>query len=40
LKAPIERVALPDCPAPASRPLEAAYYPTADDIVMAVRKLG
>jgi acetoin:2,6-dichlorophenolindophenol oxidoreductase subunit beta len=32
LKAPIERVALPDCPAPASRPLEAAYYPTADDI--------
>jgi pyruvate dehydrogenase E1 component beta subunit len=39
LKAPVLRVALPDCPAPASRALEDAYYPTANDIVQAVRKL-
>jgi len=36
LKAPIMRVALPDCPAPASRVLEDAYYPTAKDIIQAV----
>jgi len=39
LKAPVLRVALPDCPAPASRNLEEAYYPTAEDIVQAVRKV-
>lgn len=39
LKAPVVRVALPDCPAPASRNLEEAYYPTAEDIVQAVRKI-
>jgi pyruvate/2-oxoglutarate/acetoin dehydrogenase E1 component len=39
LKAPVLRVALPDCPAPASRNLEEAYYPTAEDIVQAVRKI-
>jgi pyruvate dehydrogenase E1 component beta subunit len=39
LKAPVLRVALPDCPAPAGRKLEDAYYPTADEIVKAVRKL-
>jgi pyruvate dehydrogenase E1 component beta subunit len=39
LKAPIQRVALPDCPAPASKVLEDAYYRTADDIVKTVRKL-
>jgi len=39
LKAPIIRVALPDCPAPASRELEDEYYPTANDILKAVRKL-
>lgn len=39
LKAPILRVALPDCPAPASRILEDAYYPTANEIVKAVRKV-
>lgn len=39
LKAPILRVALPDCPAPASRNLEEAYYPIAEDIVHAVRKV-
>ncbi|SPD74607.1 Acetoin:2,6-dichlorophenolindophenol oxidoreductase subunit beta [uncultured Desulfobacterium sp.] len=39
LKAPVLRVALPDCPAPASRKLEEAYYPTAEHIVEAVRKI-
>ena len=39
LKAPVLRVALPDCPAPASRNLEEAYYQTSDDIVRAVRKI-
>jgi pyruvate dehydrogenase E1 component beta subunit len=39
LKAPTVRVALPDIPAPASRVLEDVYYPTADDIVQAVRKI-
>ena len=39
LKAPILRVALPDIPAPASNPLEKAYYPTKADIVRAVKKI-
>jgi acetoin:2,6-dichlorophenolindophenol oxidoreductase subunit beta len=39
LKAPILRVALPDCPAPASRALEEGYYPTAYDIAEAVRSI-
>ena len=34
-----KRVALPDCPAPASRNLEEAYYPTAEHIVQTIRKL-
>jgi pyruvate/2-oxoglutarate/acetoin dehydrogenase E1 component len=38
LKAPVLRIALPDCPAPASRNLEESYYPTAEDIAQAVRK--
>jgi acetoin:2,6-dichlorophenolindophenol oxidoreductase subunit beta len=33
-----QRLTLPDAPAPTSRPLEAAYYTTAADIVEAVRK--
>jgi acetoin:2,6-dichlorophenolindophenol oxidoreductase subunit beta len=37
LKAPIRRVTLPDCPAPASAVLEREYYPTAEHIRMAVR---
>lgn len=37
LKAPIRRVTLPDCPAPASATLEKVYYRTAADIVRAVR---
>ncbi|HPJ07503.1 MAG TPA: pyruvate dehydrogenase complex E1 component subunit beta [Deltaproteobacteria bacterium] len=40
LKASVARVALPDCPAPASIALENSYYPTANDIVQAVRRLG
>lgn len=39
LKAPIVRVALPDCPAPASGPLEKAYYPTWKNIVHAIECL-
>jgi pyruvate dehydrogenase E1 component beta subunit len=39
LKAPIRRVALPDCPAPASRTLEAAYYPRAEAIVERAEEL-
>lgn len=38
LKAPILRVALPDFPAPASRSLEAGYYPAWRDIVETVRR--
>lgn len=38
LKAPAVRVCLPDLPAPVSRPLEAAYYRGADDLVAAVEK--
>jgi pyruvate/2-oxoglutarate/acetoin dehydrogenase E1 component len=33
------RLTLPDSPAPTSRILEAAYYPTADEIVAVVRDL-
>lgn len=38
MKSPPIRVTLPDVPAPASRTLEAAYYPTVNDIVKAVKK--
>jgi pyruvate/2-oxoglutarate/acetoin dehydrogenase E1 component len=38
LKAPIRRVTLADAPAPASSPLEHAYYPWAGDVVAAVRQ--
>jgi pyruvate/2-oxoglutarate/acetoin dehydrogenase E1 component len=37
LRAPIARVTLPDCPAPASSSLEQAFYPGADAIVEAAR---
>lgn len=41
LRAPVERVALPDAPAPSSAPLEAAYYPRAPQIVAAaLRTMG
>ena len=39
LKAAPSRLALPDCPAPMSAPLEKAYYPRADDIVKVARNL-
>ena len=39
LKAPVLRVALPDCPAPASRNLEEAYYPTSETIVRSIQKV-
>jgi pyruvate dehydrogenase E1 component beta subunit len=39
LKAPIKRLTLLDCPAPASSPLEDAYYPKAVDIMVSVRKV-
>jgi pyruvate/2-oxoglutarate/acetoin dehydrogenase E1 component len=39
LKAPIMRVALPDAPAPASSSLEKIYYPNAEKVASAVRKI-
>jgi pyruvate dehydrogenase E1 component beta subunit len=39
LKAPIMRVALPDCPAPASGVLEKTYYPTWKDIAHTIETL-
>jgi pyruvate dehydrogenase E1 component beta subunit len=39
LKAPIRRVTLPDCPAPASRPLEQAFYRTHEDISRVIREM-
>jgi acetoin:2,6-dichlorophenolindophenol oxidoreductase subunit beta len=39
LKAPIERVALPDTPAPAASSLENVYYPRANNIIEAVKKV-
>ncbi len=38
LKAPIQRVTLPDAPAPCSTSLEQVYFPTEADIVAAVRR--
>ncbi len=38
LRAPIRRVTLPDCPAPASEMLEKAYYKSKTDIVEAVKE--
>ena len=41
LRAPVERVTLPDTPAPTSRPEEEAYYPGPQAIVdAAYRALG
>lgn len=39
LRAPIQRVTLAEAPAPSSSPLEHAYYPWAEDIVAAVRRV-
>ncbi|MFQ5640159.1 MAG: alpha-ketoacid dehydrogenase subunit beta [bacterium] len=38
LKGPIERVSLPDLPAPSSKVLEAHYYPRAAEIEKAVKR--
>lgn len=38
LKAPIQRVCLPDAPAPTSKPLEAAFYIGAKEIISSVKK--
>jgi len=38
LKAPVQRVTLPDCPAPASSVLEKKFYKTSRDIGEAVKK--
>lgn len=38
LKSPVQLVTLPDTPAPASTPLEKAYFPGYPDIVRAVKK--
>ena len=40
LKAPIRRVTLPDCPAPASAVLEKVFYRDSRDIVSAVRQVA
>jgi acetoin:2,6-dichlorophenolindophenol oxidoreductase subunit beta len=39
LEAPVVRVTLPDVPAPASKVLEDAYYPTSTTIINAAKKL-
>jgi pyruvate/2-oxoglutarate/acetoin dehydrogenase E1 component len=39
LKAPIVRVSLPDAPAPASSTLEKSFYPNAENIFSAIKKL-
>lgn len=38
LKAPVERVTLPDAPAPTSRSEETAYYPGTPEIMAAVKR--
>jgi len=38
LKAPIKRITLPDVPAPASRSLEEAYYPTHEQVAVMVKE--
>ena len=37
LKGPVRTVTLPNCPAPASKSLEDAYYPRAKNVVKAVK---
>jgi pyruvate dehydrogenase E1 component beta subunit len=39
LRAPIERVTLPPCPAPMCAPHERAYYPRAPQVYEAVRRV-
>jgi pyruvate dehydrogenase E1 component beta subunit len=39
IRSPFVRIALPDVPAPASGPLEKAYYPAAQNIVDAIQRI-
>lgn len=39
LKAPVVRIGLPDCPAPSSKILEDAFYPSANNLQQAITKL-
>ena len=39
LKAPVRRLALPDCPAPASSVLEKEYYKNSQDIIETVKQV-
>ena len=39
LKEPVRRVALPDCPAPASASLEKEYYPNYETIIRAIKTM-
>ncbi len=39
LRVPVERVCLPDAPAPMSGPLERAYFIGADEVIVAVEKV-
>jgi len=39
LKAPIKRLTLPDCPAPASAELEKVFYKYSGDVVGAVKQI-
>lgn len=39
LKAPIERIALPDCPSPAGNVLENLYYPSVDTMKHGIQTL-
>jgi pyruvate dehydrogenase E1 component beta subunit len=39
LRAPVIRVSLPDAPAPASSALEKVYYPNAEKITLAAKKI-
>ena len=39
LKAPIQRICLPDAPTPGAPNLEAVFYPGVEDIVRLVRRM-
>jgi pyruvate dehydrogenase E1 component beta subunit len=40
LKAPVQRMALPDVPSPAGYSLEQLYYPSAERILSTIRQLA
>jgi pyruvate dehydrogenase E1 component beta subunit len=39
LKSPVQRVTLPDAPAPIATPHEEMYYPDANNIINAVKNI-